>query len=510
VERAQPSRTTLVVAALVALAFPALTYALFGRAHLNLADEGYLWYGVQRTVAGEVPLRDFQAYDPGRYYWCAGLAPLFGDGILGVRAAVALYAALGSFAGLLLAARVVRSPLALAGLGALLWLWFFPRHKLFEPATALVLAWSTVRVLEQPTARRWLCGGAVVGLAGFMGRNHALYGGLALGLAFLLDAWKEPRPGLVRRLAALGAGVVLGLAPFLGMMLFVPAFGASFVESVRVILKVGANLPVPWPWPWSVSWSTPTAWGPVRVAAQVAAFLLACVSAPVLFLGVLRTRREAWRARAPLVGAALVGGLYLHHAGVRSDVPHLAQCFPPLCLALALAPLSLGARRGVRLASLAGLALLSLAVAATWNPLFTNLGAGHLNEHEVAGERLELLDGQARYLAGVQRAIAENVGAAPLFIAPNRPTLYCVLGKSAPTWWIYYFWQATAEEQQATIERLRARGVDWALIIDDPVDDDEGLLFRGTNELVWQHFEREWTRVPTPSMAKSHILLHRR
>ena len=509
-ERAQPSRTTLIVAVLVALLFPALTYCAFGRAHLNLADEGYLWYGVQRTVAGEVPLRDFQAYDPGRYYWCAGLAPLFGDGILGVRAAVALYAALGLFAGLALAARVVRSPLALVGVGALLALWFFPRHKLFEPATALILAWSTVRVLEQPTTRRWLCGGALVGLAAFMGRNHALYGGLALGVALLLDAWKEPRPGFVRRAGAVVAGTLLGLTPFLGLVLFVPGFGASFVESVRVILKVGANLPVAWPWPWSVSWSAPSAWGSVRIAAQVAAFLLASFAAPTLFLVVLGTRREHWRARAPLVGAALVGGIYLHHAGVRSDVPHLAQCIPPLFLALLLAPLTLDAGRGVRVASLGGLALLSLAVSATWNPLFTNLGSGPLNEREIGGEHLQLLDSQARYLAGVQRAVAENVGDAPLFIAPNRPTLYCVLAKTAPTWWIYYFWQAPAEEQQATIERLRARGVAWALIIDDPVDDDEALLFRATNELVWQHLEREWTRVATPSMPKSHILLHRR
>ena len=124
----------LVISCVVVL----LSFLWQGTKGFNLWDEGYLWYGVQRVLQNEVPILDFLAYDPGRYYWSAAFLKVVGDnGIMSLRVAVAIFQAAGLFVGLLL---VAQSAKVKGKADIVFWLiavatlvvWMFPRHKLFD------------------------------------------------------------------------------------------------------------------------------------------------------------------------------------------------------------------------------------------------------------------------------------------------------------------------------------------------------------------------------------------
>src|SRR6185503_18607255 len=137
-----------------------------------------------------------------------------------------------------------------------------------------------------------------------------------------------------------------------------------------------------------------------------------------------------------------------------------------LALALAASP----ARRRLRMTVWGGIALCSALAFLEVHSLIARFKPGEPQELvacEVDGEMLRLPVSKARQLENLKAFFRARVRPEEkVFIAPGRPALYSVLGKVAPTWWIYFFWTATDAEQRALIDELATKGVNWVLVVD--------------------------------------------
>ncbi len=359
-ERPGPSPLGLAV---LAVALSASLFLLDGNVWLEaLSDEGYLWYGTIRTSLGEVPLRDFQSYDPGRYYWGAAWFRLLGDrGILALRLSATLFSCVGLWFGLLALRRVFDRWWSLALSGVILVLWIYPFYKAYEITISLGAVFFAVRLIERPSLTRHFAAGVFAGVAAWFGRNLGLYCALAFLTVVLIVQIRIEKGSLVRRLGAWGAGAVLGYAPMLLMFLLAPGFFDTFVEMNRVFIRGGVtNLSRPVPWPWAPQYSY-LKMSEIR-AARFFTIGLFFVLLPVFQAGmaaVLLFQKDLRRS-ALLLASTAVGLFYMHYAFSRADLPHLASSVHPLLLAMMVLPHSFE-RLGKRLPLPAWLPVLLLA-----------------------------------------------------------------------------------------------------------------------------------------------------
>ena len=487
--------------ALLAFGLVALSYWVQGNIGLNLADEGYLWYGTIHTAAGQVPLRDFQSYDPGRYYWGALWSYVLGDGIMALRASTAIFQAIGLFLGLLAARRAVRSYWLLALVGILLVVWMYPRHKLFEPAIALSGVFFAVRLIERPELRRYFFSGVFIGLAAFFGRNHGLYLFSAFAAIVVLIRFKSGGTEPLWKASAWLFGIAAGSLPMILMFLLVPGFFGKYVELAFYIMKVGTNLSLPVPLPWRAS--DPYSLG------------LLFISMPVLFVAA-----SAWavfskwadiRTNALLISSSAIGIFYMHHAFVRADIGHLAQAIHPFLLGMiALPTLVKGRARTVSTVLIGAFLLLTGAFTIIREtPCLVKAGA-HFVQYEIGGDRLWISRTTASEIDGVKAVAALSSPREEIFIAPHWPTMYPIIDRRSPLWQIYFIFPEMPEREMEMIGELNSKNVQWVILGDVALDGRDELRFRNTHPLMWRYFRDEFMEVDAPGLPEGYEALKRR
>lgn len=482
-------------------------FKLEAHAGFSLWDEGYLWYGVQRVLLGEVPIRDFMAYDPGRYYWAAGLLRLFhAQGIVAVRAATATFSAFGVVcAGWLVLRGSTGSLTSRLGLSAfaiaLCVLWMVPWWKGYDVAISIILIASLARVLASPTPLRFLVHGMVIGFVAVFGRNHGLYGVVASLLAIPMLLLGTCRLAWQRCIPVWIAGVVMGFTPILIGCALDHSFAAMFWESVRYILfeYKATNLPLPVPWPWTISSSG------VSTLSLVWPCLVGCffVALPVFCIGgvlmlMFRLRREQLMANPIFTACVLTAIPYLNVAFSRADVSHLAQAIYPGLIGLLVCPWK-GWGRAVAL--WAGLPLLGIATVWVVLPLHS----GFLL-HTQSDWRQVYVRGDVVWMDAVTAELVEDVKAladdhitpgGTALAAPVWPGAYALLGIRSPVWEIYPILPHSNLFQDREIARLQHTKPELILIYDIALDGRDQLRYAQSHPRIWEYISTHFHRIPS-------------
>ncbi len=494
------------------------TFALDGRNGLNLADEGYLRYGVRAIVEyGQVPMRDFQAYDPGRYYWAAGWSLLLGDGIVTTRLACTMFQVLGVGFALLALRRAGAGWGALVATGLIVTFWMLERFKLYEQCVSLIALYPAVRLIQQPDRRNAFLAGVFVGLAAFVGRNHGFYNVVAFGGLLALLAWKHRRLELLKLTVPWAGGIVVGYLPMLLMLAFVPGFFTAFVEGLHTLAHAKAtNLTIPVPWPWTVKMpASQPAFLNFYALALSSCFLLLAAAAAGMLVVLLRVPGARLRDHAGLLAAAALSIPYAHYAFSRADAPHLAHSMPIMLIALLGLPNLLRDKpfsRKVYAALAGGLLAGTLLTTFIYNPVVGWLTRQGSDWTEVAlGEQTINLNGDKARLVVHLHNLAEKEMAPDenILIAPDAPTLYEAVGRPSPLKTIYFLWPESPEVQREMIHDLETKRVNWVLLGMKHFDNKAERSLPYSHPLLFQYMRERFQPVQNSPFRQPYVLLHR-
>jgi hypothetical protein len=487
-------RTNFFVATVTAVGISGFWFWLTWRYDFDLADEGFYWYGVQRILQGEVPLRDFMAYDVGRYYWAAAFMRFMGDdGLFAARLSAAVYQTFGTLLG------VFTCLLALQREGAVRWLfallaafilaiWAIPYYKVYDHASSIIIVAMLVLMQKINKPPAWLFAGICLGIAAIMGRNHGVYG--AVASIFVISALLIKAPSR-RALAGLCGyfvlGVLIGFSPTLIMMLAIDGFTAAFINSIVSMVKYGAtNIALPVPWPWSVKLEgLGVFWTVVTISTGIGfVFLLAFPLIGILALAFNRFDLNS-DTRKILIATIAAAIPYAHYAFSRSDLTHLSLgIFPALIGLMAAAGLMKGLRPLMLVVSLLGVSLITLSASNAY--LAHNLIKMDHVKTDIAGEQLWISRGLSERLQLITGELQELTSTSGKFLAlPNMPSIHAIFHAKMPVWEIYSLIPRDREFEIAEIKRLESSLPELVLLSDHALDGNPEFRYSRTHPLTY-------------------------
>lgn len=495
------NRSILVITLFVMIAI----YLLEAHKGFSLWDEGFLWYGVQGVLQGEIPLRDFMSYDPGRYLWSAFLLKVFNadDSILNTRIAVYAFQSIGLFIYLkliqtcLVDSKQTKSLVIWIFSIVLYVMWAMPRHKLFDVTLSICLIYTIYTLIKQPSVRQYFISGLIIGLTAFFGRNHGVYGVFALMMAIMWNTYLVPKHlntlPLLKVIIFSLIGIVIGYSPIILMLLLVPSFYSAFIESILFLFSNQAtNISIPIIWPWAIP-LTQLAKSSGINQLILSTYFISLIAFPIGFVVYqLKNRKNA--TPSLLVATAIVAIPYAHYAFSRADVGHLALGIFPALVGIIFLASKLNTKACI---SIFILMLVSTTLLTKSNhPFFQCFRKNSCVKTEVNGDQLWVDKQTAFDIVLLRKLDAKFSPNGEQFIAvPYWPGAYALLEKRSPLWEIYPLFKRNERFEHIEIERLKKAKLGFVLILDKPLDGNLNQRFALTHPLTTQYIKANFTPI---------------
>jgi len=477
----------------------------------NWSDEGLLWYLSQRIHSGEIPIRDFFGYDPGRYLWSAAWFKIFGnDGLFEQRFANAIFGAIGlgaAYAAMM--ACDIKRPNRIATIALLAIALGYPQHKVYEQSLSLIaVALTTYSLLGRQIVKRWLVFGLSTGLAAIVGRNSGVYFALSATMALAITWRTRSFYDAKKSFFSFLLGVAVGYAPIILWLALDQRFLTAFVESIRFTPQWQLPLPIPFPWRVPQNWTSIS-------GVQVSAVSWLCVTVFAIYavttirVGTVMSKRCPLGQFQILEISGLCAGLpYLHQGFERADFSHIAQGILPVFL-IAVAR---WAQSKVILAKTTYVVLLCLSLAA-WIPLEPCVRAKiqlrkdpiSLVHFDMGGKDFIVGRGQSQVLSTARREFERcRCGDGQFIAMPHYPGIFAYLHTRSPYWEMYFLYKRSEEFQLSEILVIKARQSKVAIINPSAtIDGRDDLRINHTNPIlagyIRSHFERVFSTNDMPS-----------
>lgn len=491
-------RNRLILPLLLAVGAVWASFLWQGHSGISTADEGFLWYGAQRVLAGEVPIRDFYSYDPGRYYWIATIMRVLGnESIIGLRMANAITQAIALFIALVLIDRTTEKTrrffLVLSAM--MLIIWMYPWFKQVDIALCIASIGVLSFLIHRPITRRYFIAGLVTGFISVFSLYHGLYGATgSLGVMAYLAIRRGNGPGFIKGFAIWSVGVLAGYMPIFFMIAFIPGFAQAFWENIRYMAGLynisSAVIPVPWPWKMP--------FGHLSLGATVrgiltGSFFLAYPVFGVCGIALAIRQKLNNRPLAPeLVAAAFMALPYANYAYQIPETTHLALgSFPFLIGALILL---VNMRPSFKWPLFSFFFVSSLMVLLACHPGYQKK---QLVAADIAGTKLEVFPDDARYFKMLSKLVYDYAPGERSFLAvPLLTTSYAVWKRKAPVYEVYAVGLRSEAFQRAEIESIKKADPGFAIVLDAPFFGRDDLRYSKTRSLVYRYIVDHFDPLP--------------